>query len=70
MRIVDNQLHFNTRIPDNWESYTFKINFRDQIVKVTVSHEGANFELTGTASITLFNHGELFNLEPKSNVYA
>ena len=70
MRIVDNQLHFNTRIPDNWKSYTFKVNFRDQIVKVTVSHNGADFELTGTSSITLFNHGELFNLQPKSNVYA
>ena len=69
MRIVDNQLHFNTRIPDNWESYTFKVNFRDQIIKVTVSHKGADFELTGTTSITLFNHGGIIQFGTPNQMF-
>jgi maltose phosphorylase len=36
MRVKDNQLHFSPKIPKEWEGYSFKINFRNQIVTVSV----------------------------------
>jgi len=39
MRIVDDKLSFTPRIPEQWESYSFKINFRNRIVTVTVQNE-------------------------------
>lgn len=70
MRIVDDHLHFNTRIPQNWTSYAFKVNYRDQIVKVTVSHKSTQFELIGSQPLEIYNSGEPIKLKPKTNVYA
>ncbi len=37
MRIKNNTLHFQTRIPKQWESYSFKVNFRNHILKISVT---------------------------------
>ena len=34
MRIIDDKLSFTPRIPEKWKSYSFKINFRNRILKV------------------------------------
>jgi maltose phosphorylase len=34
MRIKNNQLHFSPKNKKEWEGYSFKINFRNQIVTV------------------------------------
>jgi maltose phosphorylase len=33
MRVEDDQLCFSPKIPEQWTAYSFKINFRNQIVK-------------------------------------
>ena len=38
MRVKNNQLHFEPRIPEQWKGYSFKVNFRNDIVKVEVNH--------------------------------
>ncbi|OIQ37939.1 MAG: family 65 glycosyl hydrolase [Bacteroidetes bacterium MedPE-SWsnd-G1] len=43
MRNFDGVLSFNPQIPDEWSSYSFKINFRGSTLKVQVSHEGCTF---------------------------
>ena len=45
MRVKDNKLHFEPKIPKEWDAYSFKVNFRDTIVKVTISQNESNFEL-------------------------
>ncbi|UAB76104.1 glycoside hydrolase family 65 protein [Mesoflavibacter sp. SCSIO 43206] len=45
MRVKDNKLHFKPKIPKEWDAYSFKVNFRDTIVKVTISQNESNFEL-------------------------
>ncbi|WP_417556745.1 glycoside hydrolase family 65 protein [Mesoflavibacter zeaxanthinifaciens] len=45
MRVKDNKLHFEPKIPKEWNAYSFKVNFRDTIVKVTISQNESNFEL-------------------------
>ncbi|GGD17828.1 glycoside hydrolase family 65 protein [Pontibacillus salipaludis] len=39
MRVVDGILHFNPMIPEAWKDYSFKINFRGHLLKITVNHD-------------------------------
>jgi maltose phosphorylase len=45
MRVKNDQLHFSPKIPKEWRSYSFKVNFRNHILKVNVSHDGTHFTL-------------------------
>ncbi len=38
MRVIEGTLQFNPLIPHNWKSYSFSINFRENILKINVSH--------------------------------
>src|SRR5258708_10677353 len=37
MRVRNGKLHFNPFIPDQWKSYSFRIEFRGQVVKIKVT---------------------------------
>ncbi len=37
MRVRDGKLHFNPFIPDQWKSYSFKLEFRGRVIQVNVS---------------------------------
>lgn len=39
MRVRDGKLHFAPYLPDQWKSYSFRIEFRDRVLKVKVSNE-------------------------------
>ena len=39
MRIRDGKLHFAPYLPDQWKSYSFRIEFRGRVLKVKVSNE-------------------------------
>ena len=43
MRTFDNKLSFNPQIPNQWQSYTFTINYRDCVLKVYKSHTECMF---------------------------
>ena len=58
MRVKDNTLHFSPKIPKEWKEYSFKINFRNQILKVAVSHNETQFALEGSTAMTVFVNGE------------
>ncbi|MCR9225935.1 MAG: glycoside hydrolase family 65 protein [Flavobacteriaceae bacterium] len=45
MRVKGEKLCFAPKIPEQWEKYSFKINFRDRILKATVTQEGADFDI-------------------------
>jgi maltose phosphorylase len=53
MRVRDNRLHFDPKIPSEWESYGFKINFRGSILKVQFKASGNVFSLEGGDPITI-----------------
>ena len=44
MRIKENQLHFNPVIPNNWNSYSFKVLFRGSLLKLNVSKDKIELE--------------------------
>jgi maltose phosphorylase len=49
MRVRDGKLHFNPFIPDQWKSYSFRLEFRDRVIKVKIS--------SGKTE-TILEHGE------------
>ena len=65
MRIVEDKLSFTPRIPKQWQSYSFKINFRKRIIKVKVTHEGPKIELEGgNEAMSIRVNGERLVLKP------
>lgn len=68
MRVKNNTLHFEPRIPKEWNGYSFKINFRNQILKVAVHQNETNFTLEGETAISVFVNGKEILVEPNSLV--
>ena len=57
MRIVNDQLCFTPRIPEQWEAYSFKVNFRNKIVKIEVTAGKTSFSLEGDGPIDIVVNG-------------
>ena len=68
MRVKNDTLHFEPRIPKDWNGYSFKINFRDQILKISVNQNETNFSMEGENSITVYVNGKEVTVEPNSLV--
>src|SRR5690606_33659843 len=51
MRVKNDTLSFDPKIPKQWTGYSFKVNFRNQILKIQVSQNETTFELNGTDEI-------------------
>jgi len=45
MRIKDDTLSFTPKIPKQWKAYSFKVNFRNHIIKVDVTQKDTSFEI-------------------------
>jgi maltose phosphorylase len=58
MRVRNNQLHFEPKIPAQWKGYSFKVNFRNAIIKVEVKQEGTNVSIEGNSDVDVFVNGE------------
>lgn len=64
MRVKKDMLHFEPRIPEQWKGYSFKINFRNQVLKVAVHPGETNFTLEGDKELTVYVNGEAVTVEP------
>ncbi|MNK40564.1 Maltose phosphorylase [compost metagenome] len=58
MRVKNDQLHFSPKIPKEWKGYSFKINFRNQILKVAVNHNETTFTVDGDQDLTIIVNGK------------
>ena len=68
MRVKNDTLHFEPRIPKDWNGYSFKINFRNQILKISVHQNETKFVLEGEKPITVYVNGAAIAVEPNSLV--
>lgn len=68
MRVKDNQLHFNPQIPSVWKGFSFKINFRNQILKLNIKQEEIFFELEGNKELQLVVNGKSVTVVPDNLV--
>jgi maltose phosphorylase len=58
MRVKNNQLHFEPKIPKEWNAYSFKVNFRNAIVKVEVNHQETKVSVEGNQEIDVVVNGK------------
>ena len=68
MRIIDGQLSFNPGIPNGWEAFSFKLNYRNKILKINVAPEKTSFSLEGNEGIEIFVNGKTVKVEPNNLV--
>ncbi len=66
MRIREDKLSFSPRIPKEWDSYSFKINFRDRIIKVNISKKGVSFGLESAEEMSIRVNGKRLILKPNA----
>lgn len=64
MRIKDGMLSFEPQIPEQWQSYSFKVNFRNQILKINVGKNETNFQLDGEKELQILVNGKSINIAP------
>jgi maltose phosphorylase len=50
MRVKNNELHFNPKIPKQWQGYSFKVNFRNTILKIEVKQNETIVSIDGKPS--------------------
>ncbi|WP_026754914.1 glycoside hydrolase family 65 protein [Sediminibacter sp. Hel_I_10] len=68
MRVKEDALSFDPKIPNEWEAYSFKINFRNQILKINVSKAETTFELEGDTEIDILVNGKVVAVGPNTLV--
>ncbi|WP_292946828.1 glycoside hydrolase family 65 protein [Olleya sp. UBA1516] len=68
MRVKNDILNFEPRIPKEWEAYSFKVNFRDQILKVNVSQSETTFELEGNTDLNIQVYDNSVTVSPNNLV--
>ncbi|MCG1037759.1 glycoside hydrolase family 65 protein [Polaribacter sargassicola] len=66
MRVEYNLLSFSPKIPKEWVSYSFKVNFRNQIITVNVSQNETYFEVDGKEEINILVNGEKVTIPPNN----
>jgi maltose phosphorylase len=45
MRIKDGKLFFSPFLPDQWKSYSFRLEFRGRVIKIKISEDGVETKL-------------------------
>ncbi|HET8855253.1 MAG TPA: glycosyl hydrolase family 65 protein, partial [Salinimicrobium sp.] len=68
MRISHGRLSFRPQIPREWNAYSFKLNFRNQILKIKVSASETSFSLDGSHPLEILVNDELICIEPNNLV--
>ncbi len=66
MRLLDGLLNFEPRIPEQWDNYTFKVNFRGRSLKVSVSRDSNLFSLDHGESLKIVVNNEPITVHAKS----
>ena len=64
MRVKNDTLYFEPRLPEQWEGFSFKINFRNQILKVNVNKGETTFELEGTQPLEVYVFDQKVVVQP------
>ena len=68
MRIKNDTLTFEPKIPKQWDAYSFKVNFRNQILKVSVKQNETHFELEGNDDLHILVNGNSITISPNNLV--
>ncbi|MDB9720765.1 glycoside hydrolase family 65 protein [Winogradskyella sp.] len=68
MRVKNDRLTFEPKIPNQWEAYSFKVNFRGNIIKVNVCKGHTHFSLDGAQELQIMVNGKSVLISPNKLV--
>ncbi|WP_407556678.1 glycoside hydrolase family 65 protein [Winogradskyella sp. 4-2091] len=68
MRVKNDTLSFEPKIPSQWEGYSFKVNFRHQVITVSVNQNETQFKLEGDKELTIYVDGKEVSINPNNMV--
>lgn len=68
MRVKNNMLYFEPKIPAQWKGFSFKINFRGQVLKVSVQPGETHFALEGDHDMDVVVNGNAITVKPNELV--
>lgn len=63
MRVKDGKLHFNPYLPDQWKSYSFRLEFRGRVVKVKIDGKGVETILESGEAMEVVIQDKLIHLK-------
>ena len=63
MRVRNGMLHFTPFIPDQWKSYSFRIEFRGRVLKVKVASDKVETVLESGARMEVMMNGMIVELK-------
>lgn len=63
MRVREGKLHFNPFIPDEWKSYSFRLEFRNRVLKVKVTSDGIDTHLEAGDPMEIMVNGKSVQLK-------
>ena len=64
MRIKNDSLMFSPKIPQQWQAYSFKINYRHQILTIKVTNENTTFNLSGDKELKIQVNDQWVTITP------
>ena len=68
LRMENDKLSLRPQIPQQWDSYRFKINFRGRIISVHVDRNGVELHLKSDIPMSLRVFGKKIELAPNKTV--
>ena len=60
LRIVDNQVHIDPKIPNIWKAFSFKINFRGTIINIKITKQKVTVDKSNK-DLMVYCKGKLLN---------
>lgn len=68
MRVYESELHFNPYLPDRWESYEFKIKYKNRQINVKVEDNSVTYKLLYGDDIVIWHKGNKVKLSNMKEV--
>ncbi|MHA8066309.1 family 65 glycosyl hydrolase domain-containing protein [Aquirufa sp. ROCK2-A2] len=68
MTVQNNQLHFKPFLPQQWNEYSFKINFRENHLEVIVNREGVQINNLSIPELTVNIHDKSYSVNGNSEI--
>ena len=68
MRLINDELHFNSFIPSKWNMYSFTVRYRENVLKVEVSKEKVTVSNQVGEKVRVFVRGVEYKIKERGSI--
>lgn len=68
MRLYDDGLHFQPRLPDAWKSCTFRINYNNAVIEICAKRDSTSFTLLSGESLLIYVNDKAISLKQDNKI--